>query len=189
VVGRRRGGVPKAGGGSKMMTIVATVPPCPITLKAKGIARTSWSQVSPLEYMTKTVKYLDDNTGDAIGSNDEVVTLHSYSVLINISYSTLKSIYLCADKSNFHSLGKYGGRPTLVSKRDHAFIRCVLDCKVQANDGVNMQGKIDLVRYLNQDLSYHQCYHHLRITLLKGNTTIIKLKLVVAHQTNTKRIC
>jgi uncharacterized membrane-anchored protein len=92
-------------------------------------------------------------------------------------------------KDNKHSNpGDSAGRPPLLTARNQCFIRNVLAHKDRANEGSNYQEAVDLVQELYPKLTQEQDRHHLSRTLLKGDTSIVKAKAVVAQQMTTKRI-
>jgi hypothetical protein len=75
----------------------------------------------------------------------------------------------------------------LLTARNKGFIRNVLAHKDRANEAANYQEAVDLVQELDPKLTQEQSRRHLSQTLMKGDTTIVKAKSVVAQQTNTKR--
>jgi hypothetical protein len=93
---KKREPLPRAGGGSKKMKVVAAVPPCPITIKANWVAITSWSQGFPLESLMKALKDWDGNTGDAFDSNTEAA-MHYTMYLNSIIFNRIMRTYIKID--------------------------------------------------------------------------------------------
>jgi outer membrane PBP1 activator LpoA protein len=75
----------------------------------------------------------------------------------------------------------------LLTARNQGFICNVLARKDQANEGANYQQAVDLVQELDPKLTQEQARHPISRTFLKGDTTTVKSKSVVAHQMTTKR--
>jgi hypothetical protein len=75
----------------------------------------------------------------------------------------------------------------LLTARNQGFIRSVLARKNRANEGANYQEAVDLVQELDPKLTQEQARHNLSLTLLKGDTIIVKAKSAVAQQTTRKR--
>jgi hypothetical protein len=107
-------------------------------------------------------------------------------MVVDVPYGSLSN-YVCEDKAKRCDLGKSPGRPYLIVDRDQDFIRNILAHQDRANEGSNMQDAIDIVQELAPNISHDQAQFHLSRTLLKGDTSVVKSRAVVAQQTMTKR--
>jgi hypothetical protein len=139
----------------------------------------------PLQRLTAAVKDYDSSTGSALDTIYRKLGLRSFAIDVGISASTLM-VYVHKDNKRSNP-GDSAGRPPLLTVRNQGFIRNVLARKDRANEGANYQEAVDLVQELDPKLTQEQARHHLLRTLLKGDTTIVKAKSVVAQQTTTKR--
>jgi hypothetical protein len=125
------------------------------------------------------------STGSALDTIGNKLILRSFAIAVGISASTLMA-YIRKDNKRSNP-GDSAGRPSLLTACNQGFIRNVLARKDQANEGANYQEAVDLVQELDQNLTQEQARHHLSRTLLKGDTSIVKSKAVVAQQTTTER--
>jgi transposase len=159
---------------------------CPSLLKpAAKVQRANWGAGEPLQRLTEAVKDCDSSTGSALDTIYNNLSLRSFAIAVGISASTLMA-YVRKDNKRYNP-GDSAGRPPLLTARNQCFIRNVLARKDRANEGENYQEAVDLVQELDTKLTQEQARHHLSRTLLKGDTSIVKAKSVVAQQTTTKR--
>jgi hypothetical protein len=159
---------------------------CPSILKpAAKVQRVNWGAGEPLQRLTEAVKDWDSSTGRALDTIVNKLSLRSVAIAVGISASTLMAHVRKDNKRS--NPGESAGRPPLLTARNQGFIHNVLARKDRANEGANYQDAVDLVKELDPKLTQEQARHHLLRTLLKGDTSIVKSKAVVAQQTTTKR--
>jgi hypothetical protein len=135
--------------------------------------------------LTEAVKDRDSSTGSALDTIGNKISLRSFAIAVGFSAYTLMA-YVHKDNKRSNP-GDSAGRPPLLTARNQGFIRNVMAHKDQANEGAKYQEAVDLVQELYPKLTQEQARHHLSRTLLKGDTSIVKAKAVVAQQTTTKR--
>jgi hypothetical protein len=159
---------------------------CPSLLNpAAKVQRVNWGAGEPLQRLTEAVKDWDSSTGSALETIGNKLNLRSFAIDVGISTSTLMA-YVRKDNKRSNP-GDSSGRPPLLTARNQGFIRNVLARKDRANEGANYPEAVDLVQELDQKLTQEQSRHHLSQTFLKGNTSIVKSKAVVAQHTTTNR--
>jgi hypothetical protein len=158
---------------------------CPILLKpAEKVQCVKWGAGDPLQRLTEAVKDWDSSTGSALDTIGNKLILRSFAIAVGISASTLMAYALKDNKRS--DPGDSAGRPPLLTARNQGFIRNVLARKDRASEGANYQEEVDLVQDLDPKLRLEQARHHLSQFLMKGDTSIVNSKAVVAQQTTTK---
>jgi hypothetical protein len=94
------------------------------SLKPKA-KRTNWALPKNQAKLEKAVSDCDNDTGDAVDSNGDKLTLTVFSNTISIPYHTFK-LYVTKDKGKRRLIGKHVGNKPLVSQKDQHFLADVL---------------------------------------------------------------